>query len=74
MDRPTEDAALANIMREQAKKLVSELPERENTVLELSFEEGLTDREIGKKLQLSTSYSTILRNKTLGLIKKKMQV
>ena len=33
-----------------------------------------TVREIAEKLQFSTSYAAKLRNKTLGLIKGKMQV
>ncbi len=74
IDRPTEDIALANIMREQSIESVDKLPERENTVLQLYFEEGLTDKEIGKRLHISTAYATKIRNKSLGSLKKKLQI
>src|SRR4030043_1626779 len=74
IDRPTEDIALANIMREQSIESVDKLPERENTVLQLYFEEGLTDKEIGKRLHISTTYATKIRNKSLGSLKKKLQI
>jgi RNA polymerase sigma factor (sigma-70 family) len=72
MDRPTEDVALANIMREQAGKSLSKLSGRDSEVLKLYFEEGLTDREIGKKLHISSTYVAKIRNTTLGTLKEKI--
>ena len=73
LDRPTEDIALANVMREQTKKIVKELPELESKVIDL-YSEGLSNRSVAKKIQSTERRTGSVREKGLNRLRGKMKV
>lgn len=59
-------------LKKQVRKYMSEVDEKSKLVLSLIYDQNLNQREIGKILNVSASYVSMIYNKVLKTLKEKL--